>query len=107
MMPLRTNFHNSVSLSITRLSVKNSFRYLRTAAGVAASGVPRLTSSTPTPGGTGSATAAGVEFGTAAGFAASVAGDGAIGGGESEAAAGFAVSVAGDGVIGGAGSGAA
>ena len=50
MMPLSTNFHNSVSFSITRLSVRNSCRYLRTACGVAASGVPRLTRRTPMPG---------------------------------------------------------
>jgi hypothetical protein len=44
----RIGSHASRGISTTRGSTRNSARYRRTAAGVGASGVPRLTSSTPT-----------------------------------------------------------
>ena len=49
MTPLSTIFQSRPSVSITRRSARNSFRYRRTAFGSAASGVPRLTRRTPMP----------------------------------------------------------
>jgi hypothetical protein len=43
MAPYRIGVHSAVGISTTRRSARNSARYLRTADGVGASGVPRLT----------------------------------------------------------------
>src|SRR5579884_2647468 len=91
MKPLSTSFQRSDSFSMTRLSPKNSFKYCRTDSGVAASGVPRLTRSTPMPEDGAAATSLAGGAGSLAragdGAGASV-GDGAIGGTDSDAGAG-------------------